>query len=116
MGRVLVALVLLAGVAHAHEDKYPMPAADYRKRFETRVTRYKERLEQRMKEHATASDKRDAARKKLGALEAELRKLVDGFAADNTISLDEAGKVKERGKQGRETIYKDLGITPGKGE
>jgi transketolase len=116
MTRVLLALVLLTGVAEAHQDEYPMTAAAYRKRFETRLTRYKERLEQRMKEHSTATDKRDAARKKLSALETELRKLVDGFAADDTITLGEADQVKARGKQGREAIYKDLGIAHGKGE
>ena len=113
---VLVLLVLSAGLAHAHQDKYPMPAATYKKRVEQRLTRYKERLEKQMEEHKLAAAKRDAARKRLGALGTELRKLADQFGADDTITLAEAETVKARGKTLREALYRDLGFAVGKGQ
>ena len=103
---VVLALVLATGTVAAHQDKYPMPAAEYRKKADARLSRYKERLEQHMTEQKI--------RKRLAALEQELRALVEKHAGDGTITLAEATDVKQVGKTGRDAIYREFKIAPDK--
>ena len=87
-----------------------MPAAEYRKKADARIARYKERLEQHMTAQQLAEATRVAVRKKLATLEQQLRVLIDKRAGDGTITLAEATEVKQAGKTGREAIYRE-GIT-----
>jgi hypothetical protein len=103
-------MLALGGVAHAHQDKYPMPAAEYKQKAEQRIARYKERLEQHMTQQKLDATTRESARKRLIALETELRALVAKLAKDGTITLAEANQVKQLGKTGRDAIYRDFKI------
>ena len=120
VARALIAAVVLAcwspAPAPAHQDPYPMAAAEYRKKSEQRMKRYRERLEQRMAEHKVAAQKRAAARKRLAAAIVELRALVAQHGKDGTITLAEANDVRDRGKQLRDALYRDLGFARDKGE
>jgi hypothetical protein len=115
LGRILLALVLSTSVAAAH-DKYPMTGADYRKRIDEKLARYRDRLETRMTEHKLAAAKRVTARKRLAVIDAELRTIVERIAADGTVSEAEANEVKTRGKLLRDTLYHELGFERAKGE
>ena len=110
----MLALVIATGTVAAHQDKYPMPAAEYRKKAEARLGRYKERLEQHMTEQKLADATRVTIRKRLATLEQELRALVEKRASDGTITLAEADEVKQRGKAGRDAIYREFKIAPDK--
>jgi hypothetical protein len=120
--RRLVLLSLVAGLslsaekALAHADGYPMKAAEYREKSETRLARYRDRLEARMNEHAIADAPRDAARKKLGTMEAILRATAARAMQDGTVTEAEAEQIKELGKRYREELYRELGFERGKGE
>ena len=107
---VVLALVIAIGTAGAHQDRYPMPAAEYRKKADARLARYKERLEQHMTEQQLAETTRAAVRKRLATLDQELRALVEKRAADGTITLAEADEVKQLGKVGRDAIYREFKI------
>jgi hypothetical protein len=111
---VVLTLALATGTVTAHQDRYPMGAAEYRKKAEVRLTRYKERLEQHMTEQKIAAATRATIRKRLAALEQELRTLVEKRASDGTITLVEANEVKKVGKSGREVIYREFKIAPDK--
>lgn len=111
---VVLALVIATGPVAAHQDKYPMPAAEYRKKSEARLGRYKERLEQHMAEQKLADATRATIRKRLATLEQELRALVEKHAGDGTITLAEATDVKQVGKAGRDAIYREFKIEPDK--
>jgi len=113
---IILGSVFVAANASAHADGYPMKGSDYRERSETRLTRYRERLEARMQEHAVADTTRDAARKKLATMEAILRATATRAAQDGTVSEAEAEQIKEMGKRYREELYRDLGLERGKGE
>ena len=112
---IVVLLVMLQGVALAH-DKFPMTGGDYRKRLGEKLVRYRDRLESRMQEHQLAAPKREAARRRLAGIEAELKKIAERIAADGTVTETEAAEVKTRGKQLRDALYRDLGFERGKGE
>ena len=86
MLRVLVVMLLSTGIAYAHQDKYPMAATEYRKRVAQRIERYKQRLEERMREHKLADERKHMARKRLASLEAELNKSVEAAAKDQTVT------------------------------
>ncbi len=115
MLRAVVVLVLLSGVALAH-DRFPMTAAAYKSRIAQKAERYRQRLEERMKEHRLPEDKRKVARKRLATLEGEIDKLADEACKDQTVTQAEADRIKERSKQGREVLYKELGWERKKGE
>jgi hypothetical protein len=111
-----IALFSFSTDALAHADGYPMNASEYREKSETRLSRYRERLEARMKEHSIAEAPRDAARKKLGTMEAILRATAARAMQDGTVTEAEAEQIKELGKRYREELYRDLGFERGKGE
>jgi hypothetical protein len=113
---IAVALISFSGDAFAHADGYPMKSTDYRERSETRLTRYRERLEARMKEHSIAEAPRDAARRKLGTMEAILRATAARAMQDGTVTEAEADQIKDLGKRYREELYRELGFERGKGE
>jgi len=113
MLRLVLALTLgFAGVAHAHQDKYPMPAAEYQPKAEQRLARYKARLEVHMTAQKLDDQSRKAVRKRLAALEVELRALVEKLSKDGTITLADANEVKQLGKTRRDAIYRDFKIAP----
>jgi hypothetical protein len=118
LARVILAVVVCWGAvpAAAHEDKYPMPAEQYRKRSEQRVKRYRERLEQRMAEHHLEAKQRAAARKRLESIVVQLRELVAKHAKDGTITKAEAHDVRKLGKKLRDALYRELGFPRDKGE
>ena len=103
-------MLAVAGVADAHQDKYPMPAAEYKVKAEQRLARYKARLEEHMTAQKLDAPTRENVRKRLSALEAELRALVAKRSKDGTITLAEANEVKQLGKAGRDAIYRDFKI------
>ena len=107
---VVMVLAIATGTVTAHQDRYPMPAAEYRKKADARLTRYKERLEQHMTEQKLAEATRAAVRKRLATLDQSLRALVEKRAVDGTITLAEADEVKQLGKAGREAIYREFKI------
>ena len=112
---VLLAIVLANGsVALAHEDNYPMPAADYRTRTETRLSRYKERIEQHMTDQKLDAAKREVVRKRVAAIQVEVRALVEQHAKDGTITAAEAGEIKDRSKKLREALYREFQLAPDK--
>jgi hypothetical protein len=107
---VLASLLAFAGVAYAHQDKYPMPAAEYKQKAEQRLARYKTRLEEHMTAQKLDPTTREAVRKRIAALETELRTLVAKLSKDGTITLAEANEVKQLGKTGRDAIYREFKI------
>lgn len=113
--RLLIAVLLLgawAGAAAAHEDHYPMAAAEYRKKADARVQRYRERIESHMTEQRFDDGKRKAVRERLASLESELRARIDKLAQDGTITKADADDIKQLGKKGRAAIYKDFALEP----
>jgi regulator of protease activity HflC (stomatin/prohibitin superfamily) len=115
MLRVLVVLLLAQGIAFAH-DTYPLTATEYKKRVAERNERHKQRLEDRMREHKLAEDRRQMARKRLAAIEAEMSKAVEEAVKDQTVTQAEADRIKQRNKQLREALYKELGFEVKRGE
>jgi hypothetical protein len=107
---LVVLLVLCGGSAYAHGEKYPMAAVEYRKTVAKKLEKYKNRLEERMKESSIAEDRRVIARKELATLTTDLNKLVDDVTKDQIVTEKEADSVKERSKSARKAIYKKLGI------
>ena len=111
MVRSLVVLLLLcAGPAYAHGEKFPMSAADYKKHVAKKLEKYKSRLEERMKESSIAEDRRVVARKELATLTTDLNTHVDDVTKDQIDTEKEADSVKDRSKAARKAIYKKLGI------
>jgi hypothetical protein len=114
---VVVLLILLAGgIAHGHDDTYPMPAAAYRKRAAERFERYEQRLELRMREHEIPEARRRRARARMSAAVKELRALVEAATRDGTVTKPEADRIKTRGKELRATVYRELGLELRRGE
>jgi hypothetical protein len=107
---VVLAIAIATGTVAAHQDRYPMPAAEYRKKADARLARYKERIEQHMTEQKLAETTRAAVRKRLGVMEQEMRALVEKRAGDGTITLAEADEVKQLGKVRRDAIYREFKI------
>ena len=93
-----------------------MKASDYREKSETRLARYRERLEARMNEHSVAIAQRELARKKLETMETILRATAARAMQDGTVTEPEADQIKDLGKRYREELYRDLGFERGKGE
>jgi hypothetical protein len=106
----VIVILACVGVAAAHDDKYPMPASEYKQKADQRLVRYKTRLEQHMTAQKLDATTRESVRKRLATLEAEVRALVAKLAKDGTITLTEANEVKQLGKTGREAIYRDFKI------
>jgi hypothetical protein len=111
------AIVLgLTAPARAHNETFPMKGAEYKQREETRLARYQERLEERMKQHAVAATKREDARKRMAAIVTELRAAAERAASDGLVTESEAKEIKALSKQRREALYRDLGFERAKGE
>lgn len=108
--RLVLALLVFTGLAHAHQDSYPMPATEYKQKAEQRLARYKARLEEHMTAQKLDEATRESVRKRLAALESELRALVAKRSKDGTITLAEANEVKRLGKTGRDAIYREFKI------
>jgi hypothetical protein len=113
---LIMALVAWAPLAHTHGDAYPMAAEAYRIRVETRIARYRVRLDEAMREHATPPARQDAAHKALEAMIGQIRAAVTDVTKDGTVTQAEADRVKEIGKRMRDEIYRGLGIDRHKGE
>ena len=89
-----------------------MPAAEYQPKAALRFARYKARLEQHMTSQKLDEQTRTAARRRLAALEIELRALVAKLSEDGTITLADSNEIKQLGKTGRDAIYRDFKIAP----
>jgi hypothetical protein len=115
VARVLIAILLVLGATRssdAHEDRYPMAPAEYRKKAEARFERYRDRAEKHMTTQKFDDAKRASVRKRLATLESTVRARIEKLAADGTISKADADEIKQLGKQGRAAIYKDFALEP----
>jgi hypothetical protein len=99
-----------------HDADYPMSAAAFRQHLVEKAARYRERLDEKLTEHAVSEAKRAEARKRLAAVVLEIDRAADKPCADGTVSLAEGKQIRALSKQLRDALYRDLGLSRSKGE
>jgi len=93
-----------------------MAAAKFRQHLAVKATRYRERLDEQMKEHGVPEKKQLAARKSLGAIVVKIDRAADKACADGTVTLAEANELRALSKGLRDDLYHELGLSRSKGE
>lgn len=100
----------------AHDADYPMGADAFRRHLAEKAARYRERLDERMKENRVAEAKQAEARKRLQSIVAKIDRAADKACADGKVTLDEGKEIRALSKQLRDDLYRDLGLPRSKGE
>jgi hypothetical protein len=121
---LIVSVVLLGSLATPasasgpirHDADYPMPAAAFRQQLVEKAARYRERLDEKLTEHAVSEAKRAQARERLAAVVVKIDRAADKPCADGTVSLAEGKQIRALSKQLRDALYRDLGLSRTKGE
>jgi len=113
---VLLQLGALSAPAWAHDADYPMSAASFRQHLVEKAGRYRERLDEKLQEHAVPEAKRADARKRLGAVIVKIERAADKACADGTVTLAESKDIRALSKQLRDTLYRELGLSRSKGD
>lgn len=95
----LVAVPALAKGKGDHAKKFPMAAAEFKAKVDSRTAKAKERMEEKAKQ--LPADQAKELRAKFDAGAAQINAEVAKATADGTVTLEEAKKVREVAKSVR---------------